>query len=205
MAFHEVQFPTRISLNATGGPGFNTTVLLTTGGHEKRNINWEVARRRYSVSFPTQSQTDFDEVLAFYVAREGMAHGFRFKDWSDYKIENQSIGTADGAQDLWQIFKRYTSGGINFDRDITKPVAGTLQLQVGGSDVVEDTDYTLDTTTGIIDFSTSGSPSVATAGSDINIVYCEFDVPVRFDFDLPQWGIPQDGPLPNISIVEIRI
>jgi uncharacterized protein (TIGR02217 family) len=37
--FHEVRFPDNIAFGATGGPEFATTVVATSAGHEKRNVN----------------------------------------------------------------------------------------------------------------------------------------------------------------------
>jgi uncharacterized protein (TIGR02217 family) len=39
-SFHEVRFPDNIAYGATGGPEFATTVVATSAGHEKRNVNW---------------------------------------------------------------------------------------------------------------------------------------------------------------------
>ena len=44
--FHEVRFPDNIAYGATGGPEFATTVVATSAGHEKRNVNWAEARGR---------------------------------------------------------------------------------------------------------------------------------------------------------------
>jgi hypothetical protein len=48
--FHEVRFPDKIAYGATGGPEFATTVVATTSGHEKRNVNWSEARGRWDVA-----------------------------------------------------------------------------------------------------------------------------------------------------------
>jgi uncharacterized protein (TIGR02217 family) len=111
MSFHEVQFPPRISRGATGGPGFKTTIVVTGGGYEQRNIDWQNARGRWEVGHNIKSPGDFGEVLAFFFARRGRAHGFRFKDWLDYRstvnmqVEalptDQAIGTGDGRDGRW--------------------------------------------------------------------------------------------------------
>ena len=41
MAFREIQFPTKISFGAIGGPGFSTDVVTVRSGREKRNANDE--------------------------------------------------------------------------------------------------------------------------------------------------------------------
>ena len=48
--FHEVRFPDNIAYGATGGPEFATTVVATSAGHEKRNVNWAEARGRTYIS-----------------------------------------------------------------------------------------------------------------------------------------------------------
>lgn len=205
MAFHEVQFPVDIALGASGGPGFSTAVVVTSGGHEKRNINWTAARRRYNATHAIRGQSDFDTLLAFYHARQGRAHGFRFKDWQDYKITNQVLATTDGATDRYQIFKRYSSGGVDFDRDIKKPVAGKTTVTLDNVD--QTGNFTLDDNTGLIDFSTSGSPSATSPAGQVLRVTTEFDVPVRFDTDLMQGSEPKPGghAWPNIVLIEIRL
>ena len=49
-AFHEVQFPTSISMGAVGGPRFSTTITTLSGGTEQRNINWKQSRGEWDVS-----------------------------------------------------------------------------------------------------------------------------------------------------------
>ena len=97
MAFHDVKFPDSIAQGATGGPGFSTTIITGSGGHEQRQGNWQVARRRYNVATGLKRRADVAVLLAFFIARAGRLHSFRFKDWSDYEVPRQTIGTTDGA------------------------------------------------------------------------------------------------------------
>ena len=78
-SFHEVRFPDNIAYGATGGPEFATTVVATGSGHEKRNVNWSEARGRWDVASGLKKQAQIDELIAFFRARRGKAHGFRFK------------------------------------------------------------------------------------------------------------------------------
>jgi uncharacterized protein (TIGR02217 family) len=77
--FHEVRFPDNIAYGATGGPEFATTVVATGSGHEKRNVNWSEARGRWDVASGLKKQAQIDELIAFFRARRGRAHGFRFR------------------------------------------------------------------------------------------------------------------------------
>jgi uncharacterized protein (TIGR02217 family) len=126
--FHEVRFPDNIAYGATGGPEFATTVVATSAGHEKRNINWAQARGRWDVASGLKKQAQIDELIAFFRARRGKAYGFRFKDWTDYKATGQLLGTGDDAQSQFQLVKHYPSGSVIEVRTITKPVAGTVDV-----------------------------------------------------------------------------
>ncbi len=199
MSFHEVQFPADIAYGATGGPEFATSVVATASGYEQRNINWSVARGRWDVASGLKKQTQLDTLIAFFRARKGRAHGFRFKDWTDYKATAQALGTGNGTITTFQLIRTYSSGGNTDVRTITKPVAGTVKVYLAG--VLQASGWLVNTTTGVITFSTAPANGVAVSAD------YEFDVPVRFDTDrmavtieqinLHQWS--------GIPIVEIRV
>lgn len=211
MAFQEVRFPTDIAYGARGGPKFNTIVLTLTNGHEQRNKNWSLVRHEYNVGQRIKTQTQIDTLRDFFYARNGRADGFRFRDWSDYTLDRQVIGTTDGSTQTFQIYKRYTNNSVNYDRDLTKIVADVdtvatlLSVWVGGSPITEGAgagEFTIDRNTGII---TLGSTLYAASGDDVE-VECEFDVPVRFDTD--HFDVEIDNfssqSWSGIPIVEIR-
>jgi uncharacterized protein (TIGR02217 family) len=199
MAFHEVQFPNDIAYGATGGPEFATSVVATASGFEQRNINWSAARGRWDVASGLKKQTQLDTLVAFFRARKGRAHGFRFKDWTDFKATAQALGTGNGTITTFQLIRTYSSGGATDVRTITKPVAGTVKVYLAG--VQQMSGWSVNTTTGIITFSTPPANGVAVSAD------YEFDVPVRFDTDrmavtieqinLHQWS--------GIPIIEIRV
>ena len=183
MAFHEVQLPPAIEVGARGGPQFKTIIKPLTSGFERRNIDWAAVLGSWDIGYAIRTQVNLDIVRDFFYAREGRAHGFLFKDWTDFKIgvlgsepDSQTIGTGDASKVAFQIFKRYTSGGINYDRDIKKPIAG-LNIYIDTVLQTITTDYTEDLTTGIITMVT------APAGGEDLTINCEFNVAVRFDVD----------------------
>ena len=103
--FHEIRFPDDISRGARGGPERRTTIVELASGDEERNAAWANSRRRYDVSYGIRRADDLAKVVAFFEARNGRLHGFRFKDWSDYRSclpsqvpapTDQQIGTGDG-------------------------------------------------------------------------------------------------------------
>ena len=196
--FHEVRFPDAIARGATGGPGYDTTLLATVAGFERRNANWSQARGRWDVGSGLKRREDFAALIAFFRARQGRAYGFRFKDWTDFRGEGEMLGAGDDATKVFQLVKRYASGGIEAVRPIKKPVAGTVTLQRDG--VALTSGWGVDTLTGTVSFLTAPAPgAVITANFD-------FDVPVRFETDQMDLSLNtyDHGSWPQIPIVEIR-
>ena len=198
--FHEIQFPTDISYGSTGGPEFNTEVIILGSGYEKRNINWTYPRERWQIAYGVKTAEQLQTLRDFFYARQGRAIGFRFKNHDDYTATNQEIGQGDGSTTQFQLIKTYTSNSNTFDRKITKPVDGTVSIYIDSVLKSSPADYTLDTTTGIVTFTSApGSGEVITATF-------EFDIPVRFDTDYLPVNL-QDYQLraADVPIVEIRV
>lgn len=208
MAFDEVRLPDDIDYGFTGGPKFNTKVLPSFSGWEQRFVNWAKARLEWNISKSVQDQTLIDAVIAFFNARQGRGRGFRFKDWTDYKITLQQIGTGTGALLIFDTYKRYSSGGVNYDRSIKKLVNGTVFVYVNDVLKVEGAnpggDFQVNYNTGRITFNAGKAP-----GNGLSVkITCEFDVPVRFDTD--KLDVTNDAGFDNYSIsslpiVEIRV
>ena len=198
-AFHEVRFPPAISYGASGGPGYLTTVVATASGHEHRNSNWAAARGKWDVASGLKNREQVAELIAFFRARRGRAHGFRFKDWTDYQGVAQVLGTGNGSLKTFQLVKNYVSGGVTESRTIAKPVASTVKIYRNG--VLATSGASTDSTTGVVTFATAPASGVIVTAD------FEFDVPVRFDTDqmdvtietynLGNWG--------QVPIVEIRL
>lgn len=205
MSFDDVRFPDSIAEGAEAGPEFSTAVVIGSGGNEQRVANWSRPRRRYNVGTGLKDEADVATLVGFFIARQGRCRGFRFKDWSDYTLARQTIGTTDGLDATWPIFKRYTSGSVNADRPITRPVSGKVRCWVNNVEIALGAgagEFQVSLSTGVI---TLGSTLTATTGQTIEAA-CEFDVPVRFDTDsLPLRLIAyQIGDWPNVPLVEIR-
>lgn len=205
MAFHNVRLPDDVERGARGGPRFRTTVLTLSSGFERRNIEWARTRGEWDIGYGLQTKADINDVIAFFYARQGRAHGFRFKDWTDFQITTQSIGTTDGSNATFQIFKAYTDAAATFNRILTRIVDNSVTLTVNSVTIAEGagaSQYQLNDDTGII---TLGSTLAAQSGTDVAIT-CEFDVPVRFDQDELDLVAERDDVLgiPQIPVVELR-
>jgi uncharacterized protein (TIGR02217 family) len=177
MTFIETpRFPDSISEGASGGPTFKSTVFETNTGLEQRRSAWTRAKHKYDFSLGIRDMADMDTVREFFVGIRGRKNSFRFKDWNDFELTNENIGTGDGSETEFQITKTYTTGSLTYVRTIKKPVVG-ISVFVDSVLQTITTDYTIDTTTGIITF-------VAPPGNTLAVtVTGEFDVPVRFDVD----------------------
>lgn len=207
MAFHEVRFPDNISRGARGGPERRTQIVELASGDEERNASWANSRRRYDVAYGIRRADDLAAVVAFFEARNGRLHGFRFKDWADHKScppsgtpspTDQAIGTGDGATTAFQLVKHYASGSQVWVRTITKPVAGTVVIALDGAEQLGG--WSVDTTTGVVTFDSAPAEGVAvTAGF-------AFDVPVRFDTDMLDVTLDLErlGSITTIPLLEIR-
>ncbi len=140
MAFHEIRFPANLSFGSVGGPERRTEIVTLANGFEERNTPWAQSRRRYDAGVGLRSLDDIALLIAFFEARSGQLHGFRWKDWTDWKSclpsasptpGDQLIGIGDGITTVFGLRKTYASGQEAHVRPITKPVAGTVQIAMG--------------------------------------------------------------------------
>lgn len=210
MAFHEIRFPANLSFGSVGGPERRTEIVTLANGFEERNTPWAHSRRRYDAGVGLRSLNDVATLIAFFEARAGQLHGFRWKDWSDFKSclpaatpgpEDQLIGIGDGVRTVFQLQKTYVSGLQTYTRPIRKPVAGTVVVALAEDPKVEGIEFDVNVETGEIAFAVP--PDV---GTRVTAGF-EFDVPVRFDTDVIQTSVAsfQAGDVPTVPVVEIRL
>jgi uncharacterized protein (TIGR02217 family) len=207
MAFHEVRFPDDISRGARGGPERRTQVVELASGDEERNASWADSRRRYDAAYGIRRADDLVAVVAFFEARNGRLHGFRWKDWGDYKSGlpsapitpiDQALGIGDGDTEAFQLVKRYESASQAWVRRTVKPVAGTVRVALAGAEQLSG--WSVDAATGVVTF------AVAPAAGVLVSAGFEFDVPVRFDTDRLDvtWDLDRLGSTASIPLVEVR-
>ena len=208
MIFHDIRFPTAIAFHSTGGPERKTEIVALGSGFEERNAVWANSRRRYDAGSGVKTLDDLHALVAFFEARSGRLHGFRFKDAADFKscapgVEiaptDQPLGNGDGTTTTFPLTKAYISDPSRWTRTIKKPVAGTVRIAVSG--VERTSGWSVDAATGLVTIAAApASGAAVTAGF-------EFDVPVRFDTDslLVNLAAFTAGEIPSIPIVEIKL
>ncbi len=210
MAFHEVRFPADLSFGAAGGPERRTEIVTLANGYEERNTPWQHSRRRYDAGLGLRSLRDLEALIAFFEERRGQLHGFRWKDWSDYRSGpldqpptclDQVLAVGDGDTTRFALAKTYGSGETAYVRPITKPVDGTVLVGLEGEIRPIGSGVGLDTTTGHITFDVAPAPNAFVSAG------FEFDVPVRFDIDRLDVSLDtfQAGQVPNVPVIEVRI
>jgi uncharacterized protein (TIGR02217 family) len=210
MSFHEVRFPASLSFGSIGGPERRTDVVTLANGFEERNTPWAHSRRRYDAGLGMRSLDDVETLIAFFEARRGQMHGFRWKDWSDYKsgrasagiaFDDQVIAVADGVTRSFQLVKTYRSGAFTYVRPITKPVAGTVRVGIEQDELREGVEYEVDPASGLVSFTHAPAATMQISAG------FEFDVPVRFDTDRIQTSVAsfRAGDVPSVPVVEVRV
>lgn len=217
--FHDVRFPLAIAFGATGGPQRRNEIVQLVSGREKRNARQAGSRRHYDAGTGLRSLEDLHDVIAFFEARRGSLHAFRFRDPFDMKScrpgavptpFDQAIGTGDDARARFQLVKTYGEGadavtyGEGADavvRRITRPVATSVVVAVDGVERQRGGDFTVDATSGEIVFQQGAVPP---AGAAVTAGY-EFDVPVRFDAERLSVSLSafKAGQIPTIPLVEV--
>lgn len=207
--FHEVQFPFAVALGARGGPRRRTEIVTLSSGREERNSPWAQSRREWNAGPGVKSLDDLHTLIAFFEARRGRLHGFRFRDPLDHKscapsatlsATDQVLGTGDGSTTEYSLVKHYASGNQSHVRTITKPVEGSVCVALDGVEL-GDPDVVVDPATGVVSFAAPPpGGGVITAGF-------LFDCPVRFDTDaldisLDAFGAGEAGAVP---LIELRL
>jgi uncharacterized protein (TIGR02217 family) len=152
------RFPDNIGMNSSGGPQYNTEVVVLRSGFEQRNARWTYPLHTYDVASGVKTDTDLGNVIQFFNSVRGRLIGFRYKDWTDYQSApigdaitptDQTIGTGDGSITDFQLIKTYAAGSVTQDRLINKPVPGSTVVAIGG---VADNNFVVDNTSGVVSF-----------------------------------------------------
>lgn len=174
MSVLDVRFPTGISYGAVGGPGYSTDVVVLGSGHEQRNQNWAAARGAYDVARACRTDALRTELIAFFRIAKGRTHSFRFKDFTDFEASSSEGVLASVTGSTYQLRKRYSHAAGSEDRDVVKPVNGTVTVYKAGSIALQESvDYTINYSTGILTvqagaITLGAGPADATDNNDSN-------------------------------------
>ncbi|HEX8307908.1 MAG TPA: DUF2460 domain-containing protein [Allosphingosinicella sp.] len=201
-AYDDVRFPVALGREASVEPCFSTAVVTGAGGGEQRNSDWADARLRFDAGPGVRGEADLHALIAFFRARRGAAVAFRFEDPFDNSSNgmtgppgaaDQTIGTGDGVRTEFALVKNYGAQA----RRITRPVAGTVRVSVGGVERVSG--WTLGPA-GTVSFEAPPAMGAAVKAG------FRFDVPVRFAED--RLSVSRAtfaaGEIPSVPLIEVR-
>lgn len=209
MEFHDVRLPARLAFGSSGGVERRTEVVTLASGFERRSTPWAHGRRRYLVGAGIRSLDDVAALTAFFEARRGRLHAFRFKDFADWKScapsqtpssSDQFLGTGDGSTRDFALIKRYGPDADAYVRSITKPVAGSLRVAVAGRELSPSA-FRLGGLSGAVTLTVAPAAGAAvTAGF-------AFDTPVRFDTDRLDVTLEgfEAGRMVAAPLIEVRL
>ncbi|MGE0180221.1 MAG: DUF2460 domain-containing protein [Sphingomonas sp.] len=201
-AFADVRFPIALGREAAVVPEFSTAIVTTANGAEQRNADWADARLRFDAGPGLRSETELQELIAFFRARRGAAVAFRFEDPFDNSSNgmtgepastDQVLGDGDGARTDFALVKDYDGQ----ERRITRPLSGSVRIALDG--VEQASGWTLGGK-GVISFVDPPAEGAAvTAGF-------RFDVPVRFAEDRLEVNRATflAGEAPSVPLIEVR-
>ncbi len=208
-SFHNVRFPTAISFGATGGPERRVEIVTMTSGREQRNLRQARSRRRFDAGTGVRALDDLSEIVAFFEARRGAFHAFRFRDPFDHRscgpgtqpsASDQVIGIGDGERTQFRLTKAYGQDPDAYLRDITLPVEGSVSVAIDGF-ALDPEGFGVDDLSGTVTFA---QPPAANAVVSVGFL---FDIAARFDADRLEISLStfKAGHIPTIPIVEVFV
>jgi len=178
------------------GHEFKTRISKLESGHERRASLWRLPLGRYSIRYNLVNPEHHQAVRHAHLVCRGSAIAFRFKDWLDFKADNESIGIADGTLQTLPLVKSYNFGGQFLQKPIKKPVSA--QLFADGTPIAAQINYS----TGQVELTASVGSVLTWSG--------EFDTPVRFESDrLDCEPLGQNGGdfilSADVGLIEVRL
>lgn len=201
------RFPDEIAFSASVGPRFRTDVAEGATGFQQRNAvqpaplyQWDIASALREMDNVTALTYGLRAVRDYFNAAKGRAYGFRIKNFFDYSDEGAGIlGTGNGVLTAFQMLRRYTVGGLSTDKPIQKPIAATIAVYINA--VLQSSGYTLNSTTGVVTFSSPPAGGTALTWTG------QYDLPGHFDSDEFR-ARPESGGLYQIErlrVLEYRV
>lgn len=137
-------------------------------------FTWAAPLHEFVVQHGLRSMDEYESLrAAWYVISFGQYEGLRFKHWGDYRATMTNTHVIDLGGGSYQLCRRYTFGGVNFDRVITKPNSDAVLRDAGGVALTA----TISTTTGIATSVSGGTPAKWTGTFDLPVTFTDDNFP----------------------------
>lgn len=142
---------------------YEVGITETKGGNEYRNLVHPFPRRKFDVSYLLDNALMWGQLLNLYHRAHGKFAGFRARCLDEYSSNgaitaptafDQAMGLVSAG--VYQLRKYYgtdaTAGASGYPyRVIYKPVAGTVKVSIGATEI-RPADWSVATTTGLVTF-----------------------------------------------------
>lgn len=173
-------------------PTWSTRMQRADSGRELTSADWanpiwnftltfEILRDRSINSFTSEIR----KLMDFVNQMRGGNDTFLFTDSTDFSVTDEVLGTGDGVETEFQLVRRLYAGG--FVEDIIAPNVIT-NVKIDGSAT---TAYTLDTSTGVITFTSPPGNGLVVTSTFSFYFRCRFmkDAFPFENFASLQWGL----------------
>lgn len=172
-----------IAVGFRGGPEWATTNVMSVSGFDTRNQQRAVPVHRYRFTGAETAIATLRSLKAFHMGVRGRLKSWLLKDWSDYSVTGESLGTVDGATTSFPLKKTYSTFN-GYARTNFYVKTSTLKVYIDGVEQTINSDFTVTDAgngycQGPVVFGSpapTGSPGALTWDG-------EFYVPVTFDQD----------------------
>lgn len=132
MAFIDQPLPECIAFGAVAQDSWLTLVSENLAGYEQRTQQWMRDRMSYDLAFAARTEQDARLLKQHFAMARGRLNTFLMKDFTDYSAEVGEGVVQRVSAGVFQLYKRYGSGGQIYDRKITRPLsAGFAPLRNG--------------------------------------------------------------------------
>ena len=167
---------------------FVTDVVGYDSGKEQRNQIMEQPRRRWPLNWAILDLAGRDKLLELYQRAKGRYEEFLLADRWDYECSLTDWSyTAAGAETTTQLKKSYYNGETEEWTETKTKVQPSAKfapiIKIDAVTKTEGNHFTLDDTTGIIDWAGGGAPVGALGAGEVVTANYYFYFRVRFDTD----------------------
>lgn len=123
MAFINEPLPECLAYGAVAEASWMTVVSENQAGFEQRTQQWTRDRMAYDVAFSTRTEQEAALLKEHFAMARGKLNSFLMKDFTDHEVLPGDGNVQRVSAGVFQLYKRYGSGGQLYDRKITRPLS----------------------------------------------------------------------------------
>jgi uncharacterized protein (TIGR02217 family) len=168
---------------------FVTDVVGHDSGIEQRNQIMEQPKRRWAINWPMLDQAARDKLIELYQRAKGRYEDFLYADRWDYETAFTDWSyTAIGGETTTQLGKTYYIGETEAWTEDKKKIQPSAKfapaVKIDAAAKTEGQEYTLDDSTGIIDWTGGAAPEGSLVAGEVVTANYYFYFKVRFENDV---------------------